>query len=89
MKWNNTIQFELQSIYGPTDVRAFTNSPSFDSDESIVPAPNKPNNIASSQIGVKTTPPASSNVWNIVGPSVITLDKSIVNNFGADFERHG
>jgi subtilisin-like proprotein convertase family protein len=34
------------------------------------------------QISAKTTPPASANVWNIVGPSVITSDKSIVKNFG-------
>jgi len=37
-------------------------------------------NIPPSQIAAKTTAPASANVWNIVGPSVITLDKSIVNN---------
>jgi DNA-binding beta-propeller fold protein YncE len=38
--------------------------------------------IILSQISAKTTPSASANIWNIVGPSVITDNKSIVKNFG-------
>lgn len=38
-----------------------------------------------SKISAKTTLSASPNAWNLVGPSVITLDKSIVNNFGPGF----
>ena len=51
-------------------------------------SPDSPKNIAihgTINAITKTTPAGSGNVWNIVGPSVITDNKSIVANFGAGF----
>jgi DNA-binding beta-propeller fold protein YncE len=44
-----------------------------------------PNNISvqgTISISSKTTPPASSNAWNIIGPSLTTNNKSIISNIG-------
>ena len=49
---------------------------------------NAPNNISvqgTISISSRTTPPASSNAWNIIGPSLTTNNKSIVSNIGSGF----